>query len=39
MERDDGVLLSVANCRYVSPATFDDEAIVRTWIENPVLRW
>jgi acyl-CoA thioester hydrolase len=37
MERDDGVLLAVAeaSCRYVSPATFDDEVIVRTWIKEP----
>jgi acyl-CoA thioester hydrolase len=36
MERDDGILLAVAecNCRYVSPARFDDEVIVKTWIEN-----
>ena len=29
MERDDGVLLAVAeaNCRYLSPARFDDEVI------------
>ena len=32
MERDDGVLLAVAeaNCRYVSAARFDDEVTVRT---------
>jgi acyl-CoA thioester hydrolase len=36
MEQDDGVLLAVAeaNCRYSSPARFDDEAIVKTWIEK-----
>ena len=35
MEREDGVLLAVAeaNCRYLSPARYDDEVIVRTWIE------
>lgn len=35
MERDDGVLLAVAesNCRYSSPARFDDEVIVKTWID------
>jgi acyl-CoA thioester hydrolase len=36
MERDDGVFLAVAeaNCRYKSPAKFDDEVIVKTWIEE-----
>jgi acyl-CoA thioester hydrolase len=36
MEREDGVLLAVAesNCRYHSPARYDDEVIVRTWIEH-----
>jgi acyl-CoA thioester hydrolase len=36
MEREDGVLLAVAEatCRYRSPARFDDEVIVKTWIEN-----
>src|SRR3984957_15783986 len=36
MERDDGVFLAVAeaNCRYKSPARFDDEVIVKTWIED-----
>ena len=36
MERDDGVLLAVAEacCRYLSPARFDDEVIVKTWIEE-----
>jgi len=36
MERDDGVLLAVAeaNCRYSWPARFDDEVIVKTWIEE-----
>ena len=35
MERDDGVFLAVAEsqCRYRSPARFDDEVIVKTWIE------
>jgi acyl-CoA thioester hydrolase len=37
MERDDGIVLAVAeaNCRYSAPARFDDEVIVRTWIEDP----
>jgi acyl-CoA thioester hydrolase len=36
MEREDGVLLAVAEacCRYRSPARFDDEVIVKTWIEE-----
>jgi acyl-CoA thioester hydrolase len=36
MERDDGVLLAVAEacCRYRSPARFDDEVIVKAWIEE-----
>ena len=40
MERDDGVLLAVAeaNCRYAAPARFDDEVIVRSWIEKAATR-
>jgi len=36
MERQDGVMLAVAeaNCRYLAPAHFGDEVIVRTWIET-----
>lgn len=36
MEADDNVLLAVveARCRYLHPARFDDEVIVRTWIES-----
>jgi acyl-CoA thioester hydrolase len=36
MERQDGVLLAVAeaNCRYLAPARYDDEVIVRTAIES-----
>ena len=36
MERKDGVLLAVAEacCRYRSPARYDDEVIVKTWIEE-----
>ena len=36
MERHDGVLLAVAeaNCRYLAPARFDDEVVIRTWIES-----
>jgi acyl-CoA thioester hydrolase len=34
MEREDGILLAVAeaNCRYSSPARFDDEVTIRSWI-------
>lgn len=34
MEIDDGILLAVAeaSCRYASPARYDEEVIVRTWI-------
>src|SRR5436309_10999153 len=36
MERDDGILMAVAecNCRYLAPARFDDEVVVKTWIEH-----
>jgi len=36
MEIDDGIFLAVAeaHCRYQSPARFDDEVIVKTWIEK-----
>jgi acyl-CoA thioester hydrolase len=36
MEIDDGILLAVAeaSCRYSSPARYDEEVIVRTWIEQ-----
>jgi acyl-CoA thioester hydrolase len=36
MERDDGILMAVAeaNCRYAAPARFDDEVVIRTWIED-----
>jgi len=36
MEREDGVLLAVAEacCRYRSAARFDDEVIVKAWIEE-----
>ncbi len=36
MEVEDGILLTVAeaSCRYLSPATYDEEVIVRTWIEE-----
>ncbi len=36
MERDDGILLAVAeaNCRYTSPARFDDEVVIKAWIRE-----
>ena len=36
MEIDDGIFLAVAeaNCQYRHPAHYDDEVIVRTWIEK-----
>ncbi len=36
MEQEDGVMMAVAeaNCRYSSAARFDDEVIIRTWIEE-----
>jgi acyl-CoA thioester hydrolase len=41
MEGQDGILLAVAECqcRYLAPARFDDEIVVKTWIDqaNPRL--
>lgn len=36
MERESGILLAVAECtcRYHAPARFDDEIVVKTWIER-----
>jgi len=36
MERDSGILLAVAECtcRYHAPARYDDEIVVKTWIEK-----
>ena len=36
MEREDGVLMAVAeaNCRYAAAARFDDEVVIKTWIES-----
>ena len=36
MEREDGIFMAVAEsaCRYRAPARFDDEIIVKTWIEQ-----
>ena len=35
MENEDGIYLAVAesHCRYSAPAHFDDEVIIKTWIE------
>ncbi|HUP04718.1 MAG TPA: thioesterase family protein [Bryobacteraceae bacterium] len=36
MEKEDGVALAVAEsyCRYRAPAHFDDEVIVKTWVDD-----
>src|SRR5438874_10717760 len=36
MEIDDGILLTVAeaSCRYSSPALYDEEIVIQTWIEE-----
>jgi len=36
IEREDGIYFAVAEatCRYRAPARFDDEVIVKTWIED-----
>jgi acyl-CoA thioester hydrolase len=36
MEREDGIYLAVAevNCRYRSPARFDDEVLVKVWVDE-----
>jgi acyl-CoA thioester hydrolase len=35
MEAEDGVLLAVveAHCRYLAPARYDDEVVIKTWVE------
>ena len=40
MEKDDGIFLAVAeaNCQYRHPARYDDEIIVRTWVEKASTR-
>ena len=37
MEEEDGVLLAVAeaSCRYASPARYDDQVTIRTWVAEP----
>jgi acyl-CoA thioester hydrolase len=36
MEQQDKILLTVAevNCRYLSPAFYDEEVIIKTWLEK-----
>ena len=36
MELEDRILMAVAecHCRYLAPARFDDEIVVKTWIEQ-----
>jgi len=36
LEREEGVLLAVveASCRFTSPALYDEEVVVKTWIEE-----
>jgi acyl-CoA thioester hydrolase len=36
MEMEDSILMAVAecHCRYLAPARFDDEVVVKTWIEQ-----
>jgi acyl-CoA thioester hydrolase len=36
MEREDGIFMAVAEsgCRYRAPAHFDDEIVIKTWIEE-----
>ena len=36
MELNDGILLAVvdAHCRYISPARYDDEIVITTWISS-----
>jgi len=40
MEAEDGIYLAVAeaNCRYRSPARFDDEIVIKSWIERAASR-
>src|ERR1700690_4537785 len=36
MEKDDGILLAVveAHCRYLYPARYDEEIVVKTWVAS-----
>jgi acyl-CoA thioester hydrolase len=40
MENQDGIMMAVAesHCRHRAPARFDDEVIVKTWIEEASTR-
>ena len=40
MEIEDGIFLAVAeaNCQYRYPARYDDEVVIRTWIEKATSR-
>lgn len=40
MEEQDGILLAVveAQCRYLAPARYDDEIVVKTWVERASAR-
>ena len=40
MEKEDGIYLVVAesHCRYRAPAHYDDEVVIKTWIEQANLR-
>jgi acyl-CoA thioester hydrolase len=40
MEREDGIFMAVAEsaCRYRAPARFDDEIIIKAWIEHATPR-
>ena len=40
MEKEDGLLLAVVevNCRYLHPARYDDEVVVKAWIEEATTR-
>jgi acyl-CoA thioester hydrolase len=37
LEIDAGILLAVvdAQCRYISPARYDEEIVIKTWVETP----
>ncbi len=40
MEKQDGLLLAVVevNCRYLHPARYDNEVIVKAWVEEATTR-
>jgi acyl-CoA thioester hydrolase len=37
LELEEGIVLAVAeaSCRYASPARYDDEVTIRTWLDEP----